>query len=263
MATQPADALDGAEEVTQAIDYEIEARKMGWRPADEYKGDPDKHQDAQTFYNRGMEMMPFLQATNATLRDKIGKMEKQLKQVAKFATKAETAGYERAMDEIKSRQEAAVESGDLTAFRQADKDADKLRQEMQASQETDGVSEDQRAEDFADWGKANKWYAENSIMQAYADAQASKLAKGKGGFLDRADLDAVSEAVKAKFPEEFEETPAPRQKKPHVDTGGQRQHVRGGRTYNDLPQDARQMCDKWTKQGLMTRDDYVRNYQWS
>lgn len=36
-------------EPPQERDYEAEARSMGWKPKEEWSGDPDKHRDAQTF----------------------------------------------------------------------------------------------------------------------------------------------------------------------------------------------------------------------
>jgi hypothetical protein len=104
-------------------------------------------------------------------------------------------------------------------------------------------------------------------MQNYADSQASILAKSKGGFLDRADLDAVAEKVREEFgeafPDAFGADPAPRQKRPAVDGGGTRRGPMGGKSYNDLPPEAKAACDKWVKQGLIkSNEDYVKNYAW-
>jgi len=123
----------------------------------------------------------------------------------------------------------------------------------------------QRAEDFADWGKANKWYATNAVMQSYADAQAQALADKKGGFLDRDDLDAVSAKVKAKFEDEFPEAfSAARPKARNLTEGvSSGRGVRGGKSFGDLPPEAQKMCDKWVKNGIIkSREDYVKSYEW-
>src|SRR3546814_244696 len=147
------------------------------------------------------------------------------------------------------------------------KAADKLEKlEKPATAEAPEDDAEQRAEDFADWGKANKWYATNSVMQAYADAQAAKIAKSKNGYLDRDDLDAVAEKVKAKFadefPDEFGGTPKAKPRNP-VEGVSQARGRPGGKTFNDLPPEARAMCDRWVKNGtIKSRDDYLKNYQW-
>jgi len=245
-----------------AIDFEGEARKMGWTPLDDFKGDPSRHVDAETFYKRGQEMMPILRAQNKTLLRRLEVAEKSAKQAAEFFSKAEQRAYERALADIRSEQEAAVEAGDVDAHRAASKKLDDLEKPGAKVAEPE-VDEAQRAEDFADWSIANKWYRTNADMAAYADAQAQRLATQKGGFLDRADLDAVTEKVRAKFADDFAEEAPKAPARSRVDGGGNRQGTRGGKTYNDLPPEARAACDKWVKQGLIkSKEDYVKSYAW-
>lgn len=254
-----------------AIDYEARAKALGWVPPEEFKGDPSRHVDAETFVKRGEEIMPILKAQNKRLERELADLRKTVAKASDYFSRAEQRGYEKAMADIQARQEAAVETGDVAAHRAAAKDAEVLRKEMEGAKSAasgdDEISPEQRAEEFADWGKVNKWYATNSVMAAYADSQAGLMAKAKGGFLGREDLDAVAEKVREKFeddfPDAFGKAAAPRQKTPHVDAGGSRQPIRGGKTFNDLPNEAKQACDKWVKQGLIkSREDYVKSYQW-
>ena len=36
----------------------------------------------------------------------------------------------------------------------------------------------------------------------------------------------------------------------------------GKKSYNNLPSDAKSACDKFVKQGLMTKEQYVAEYSW-
>lgn len=254
--------IEGEHAPDGAINFEAEAQKMGWTPLEEFKGDPSRHVDAETFYKRGQEMMPILRAQNKTLLRRIEAMEKASKQSAEFFSKAEQRAYDRALADIRSEQEAAVEAGDVDAHRAASKKLDQLEKPNAAAAGAE-VDEAQRAEDFADWSIANKWYRTNSDMAAYADVQAQRIAKDKGGFLDRADLDAVTEKVRLKFADDFaEEAPKPAARN-RVEGGGTRRAPGGGKTYNDLPPEARAACDKWVKQGLIkSKEDYVKSYAW-
>lgn len=249
---------------SEQVDYEAEARKMGWTPKEDFKGDPNHHLDAETFYTRSIEFMPIAKATIRKLSNKIDAMERDQKKALDYYSKTEQRAYEKALADIKAEQEAAVESGDVAAFRAADKKADELRKEMSAPQQDEPISEDQRAEEFADWGKENRWYATDPIMQAYADSQAAILARAKNGFLDRADLDAVTEKVKAKFADEFTENGeegTPKPKRSMVDGGGQRPAPKGGKTYADLPADARAACDRMVKSGwVKSKEQYAKDY---
>lgn len=253
---------DGGENT--AVDYEVEARKMGWTPKDEFKGDPNHHIDAETFYTRAVEFMPIAKATIKKLSNKIDQMEREQKKASEFFSKAEERAYSRALADIRTKQEDAVASGDLDAFRAADKEADDLRKEMGKPAGTPEVDEKERAASFGEWMEANPWYVMNEKLAAYTDAQAQIISTQKGGaILDRADLDALADKVKAKFPDAFDEGEPPKQKRSPVEGGGQRPAPRGGKTFADLPPEARAICDKWVKnKTIASREDYVKNYQW-
>lgn len=266
MATAPADIQEAGDVNDNiAIDYEAEARKLGWRPAEEFKGNPDQHVDAETFYKRGQEVMPLLKAENKHLKQRIDQLEKNVARASDFFSKAEERAYQRALTDLKSDAAKAAQSGDADAFDRVMDAVAKLEKPGPAQPEIDT---DARMEEFTDWSKANRWYAGNDVMRMYADAQAEKIAKTKGGgFLEMADLQAVADAVKAKFedvyPDEFE-APAPRAKpRSPVDGGGTAPRQRGGRSFADLPAEAQRMCDKWVNAGIIkNRDDYVKSYQW-
>jgi len=252
---------DQARQAEPEIDYEKEARKIGWKSAEEFGGDPTKHVDAKTYYDRGQELMPVLRAQNQTLLKRLEKMEKEMAKSAEFFSQGEQRAYERALAEIRAEQRAAVETGDVEAHDRASEKLDKLEKPSKPQVANDDMAlAEQRAEEFADWRRENKWFDDNRAMQDYATAQADILFKRKGGFIDRSDLDAITDKVKAKFAEEFEaEKPKPRNP---VDGGGIARAPRGGKTYADLPHEAKQMCDKWLKNGVIkSREDYVKSYQ--
>lgn len=263
MATAPELAQEAPQDDTP-VDFAAEAAKMGWKPVEDFKGDPAHHVDAETFYKRGQEMMPILKAQNKALMKRLDMAEKAAKQAAEFFSQAEQRAYQRAVADIRAEQEAAVESGDVEAHRKAAEKLDKL-EKPKTNDNVEARSEEDRAEDFADWGKVNKWYADNAVMQAYADAQAAKIAKTKNGFLDREDLDAVTEKVREKFSDDFPEafgakaTPRPRNPVEGVSrqTGG-----RPGKTAADLPDGGAQMR-RFIKAGLIKSEaDYLKTYEW-
>ena len=38
--------------------------------------------------------------------------------------------------------------------------------------------------------------------------------------------------------------------------------VKGKKSYENLPSEAKAACDKFVKQGLMTREEYVKEFEW-
>ena len=266
MATAPAEIGTEIPGEEIPVDYVAEARKMGWTDLDEFtaKGkDPKHHIDAETFYNRANEFMPIAKSVIKKLTSRIDAMEKDRARSREFFSQSEERAYQRALSDIRAEQEAAVESGDLDAHRRASDKLDKL--EKPTKQADDAPDEAQRAEELADWTKENRWYATNPALQSYADAQAALIMRGKSGApLNRADLDEVANRVKSKFFEDFPEafgTPAPRPRRNPVDTGGNRQGGPRGKTYADLPAEARTMCDRWVKNGtIKSKEDFVKSF---
>jgi len=262
MATAPIDNTGHGDSAGEAAapDYEARALKLGWTPKDQFKGDPEKHIDAETFVKRGDELMPILRAQNRKLIDRLDQAERTAKQAAEFFSKAEQRAYERARADILAEQEAAVESGDVAAHRAAAKKLDQL--EKPAAIAAPKVDPEAAAEAFADWGRENKWYASNRIMQAYADAQSDKMLKG-GALPGPEHLAKITEIVKAKFPEEFEDAEPRARPRPTVDGGNPIPPRRGGKTFADLPAEAKAQCQRFMKQGVIKSEaDYVKSYQW-
>jgi hypothetical protein len=85
--------------VTQERDYEAEARAMGWKPKEEWNGDPGKHRDAQTFVELADNDPAILRRKNDELR----KQNEEFQQRTVAATKAE-------IERTRREAEAAVQA---------------------------------------------------------------------------------------------------------------------------------------------------------
>ena len=77
---EPVQETTEAAPVADERDYEAEARAMGWKPADEWSGDPTKHRDAKTFVELGFseeEIVSDLQGIYGLFHpDDLGKVKK-------------------------------------------------------------------------------------------------------------------------------------------------------------------------------------------
>lgn len=249
---------DAAEPQTQVRDYEAEAREMGWTGKDEFKGDEARWVDAETFVKRGEEMMPILKAQNKKLRAEMAEMRRDLKKASQFFENAEKRGYERALADIEKRHEEAVEVGDTAAAKRAVDDMRKLEKDFAVKAEDASAEPDPATlrRELDTWVADNDWYVLDEKKRAYADMQANVMGLAKdwpGG--QKAWLDELGKRVERRF---AETKPVP------VSTGGNRSAPgSGGRTFADLPPEAKKLADKWVKSGIIkSRDDYVKSYQW-
>jgi hypothetical protein len=114
---------------------------------------------------------------------------------------------------------------------------------------------------FNEWHSENKWYDEKNEPEMFdaAEAAALRLSRTDKSLTGRHFMDKVTEIIKEKFPDRFEN---PRRKSAPHEGGGSRGESKGGHTYAALPADAKKKCDAYVKEGLMTREQYAETYPW-
>lgn len=275
LAEEPPQVEAANDEQSAPRDYEAEARLRGWKPLDEFKGDPAKHVDAQTFVQRADEIMPILRNENKSLKREIDDLKKMVRRV----TQSEQAAYQNALADLKARQEAAVESGDIEEHRAIDKQIDKLRENIQA--DTPGlVGGEDPAEQFDAFREANPWYDKANLASAseieiearlLADRTAEKFARqGLDNELTPSEFFAkVAEVVEAKFPLLKAKQPRP---KPQSAVEGVTPRGTGGKakTGASLPPEAKMQATRFYNQGIIKAksltealDKYAEKYDWT
>jgi hypothetical protein len=187
-------------------DYEAEARKMGWVPEDEFKGDkkPARFKTAQEFVEDGETLTPHVKRIIANIEkdfaERLTRIEKSHKStVGKLEEihKAEVAS-------LKQQKTAAVKAGNVELVAEIDDELDKRRDGAPLQAEE---VEDQTALEDA-FAKENDWYGKNIKMTAFAQGISLDLAKKSPDMKLSTNLKKVVEAVEEQFPEYFEKKPA-------------------------------------------------------
>lgn len=286
---QPVDtpAVDNSDEAPPERDYEAEARERGWVPQDEFLAKPNadakRWVDAQTFVDRTDTVMPLLKADRDRLKREIADLKRDFRKASEHFSKAEERGYERALADLKARQEQAVEAGDVAAHREISKEIDKLRKDIPSTTPIATKEEAQQA--WEDWRDANPWYdrglkvaAASEVEQQaalYADRMTQKhIARAEPGpnQLPPTEFFAmIKELVAEKYPL-IDAKPA--RQKPPSDVAGTTngRGKSGGKSWADIEaQDgpeqrrmAERTAEKWAKSGLLkNKDDYLKSYPWS
>ncbi len=258
-------------------DYEAEALKHGWRPIEEFKGDPKLFVDAETYAKRAEEVLPFVKKENKQLRGEIDFLKRQIKKVMK----SEQAAYQNALTELETRQENAVVTGDVAEHKRLKGEIEALRQNM--ADDTPGSDMDP-AEPMENWRTDNAWYDKAALASAredevearlYADRRLRQMAKSAQN-LTGADLYKQAEAdfatLEAEIAEKFPtlKTKTPRQKPASdvagVTPGGMRSKARTGA---NLPAEAKEQARRFHSQGVYkgtlaeAYDKYAQSYDWN
>lgn len=243
-------------------DYESEARKEGWVPESEWKGDeakkPAEFVDAKVFVERGEKIA-------GVLKSKVERLERERaadrKDIAEFReyTQAQLAKEksekERLLKTLEAQRAEAINESDGQTFTQLDQQINDLR-----SQPDPAPSSANDFDSLANaWVAQNSWYQQDQVLAAYADGIGSRIEAE--GYTGQAFFDEVSRRTQETFPEKFQ-TSAPAA--PTVDSGQVREASDPKpKSYDALPEDAQAQCDKFveTIPGF-SKEEYVANYDW-
>jgi len=239
-------------EDTEDRNYEAEASEQGWNA--NFDG-PNKT-DAKTFVERGEKIAGILKSKVDRLESRVENLTESNKQFGEYHK--QTLENQRQKDagtiaELKAKVAQAVTDGDGQAYTKYSNDIDSL-QSQQPEPNGDAQAWNQMSQE---WASKNSWYADNPKLSAYADGISDRIRSE--GYTGRAYFSEITRRVEEDFAEEFKNPN--KSKSSGVEAGGQRAVQSNAGNYDSLPPDAKAACDDFVKQGFMTREDYVSNFE--
>lgn len=250
----PVAAADAPEAATPDA-VEARARSMGWVPKEEFRGQESRWTEAGAFVERAEKELPLALARSRKLEGKVANLERDLAQSVRSMGAVAQQAYDKAMSDIAAQKEAAVEVGDVARFRQLEqKQAEVHKKHVEAVTVPQGPPAE-----VTEWIAENKWFGTDSRLKAIAIGLEPEFAKDNPGASPREVLDMVTEEVKRLYPAKFSN--GARAAPPAVEGVGEaRGGQRGGKTYSDLPADAKAICDRWDANKTMSKAEYVKEF---
>lgn len=244
---------------------EVRAKEMGWVPKEEFKGDPEKWTDAAAFVENGDRVLPILRKNNqvlhgelTTVRGELNTMKAALENSAQVIEDLSTFHKEQLAEKVKETRKNLT--AELVAARKDD-DVDtevKVQGELNrldAAEAAETVRREQEdktverkvvnpAEDpvFQAWASDNPWFKSDKERRRYADAVARGLREEGDKTTGRAFLDKVTSETEAFFAKQGMN--GSRGKAEGSNGPSERGGGGGGKSYSDLPAEARAQCDK-------------------
>ena len=271
---------EALQDAPEAPTYESEARAQGWVAKEEFRGSEDDWVDAETFVRRGKEIMPILRKNNEKLLKELGEAKKaaeeareaakEFREFQKQQFERKTKELESQLQELKQAKRDAITNGDGDRARAIDDAMDELKEQRLEAKEELKAAEAKAKEVpqvTADpalnaWMDKNDWFGKDSRMTGIANGLGVTLRQENPALNGQAFLDKLDAELAEVFPEKFgkKRTPNPMEGTPN---GTARPSVSSGKkTYTNLPAEAKAACDKFVKQGLMTKEQYVAEYDW-
>lgn len=260
-------ATDGdAGAADDAAAVEAQARTQGWRPKDEYEkltgADPKKWVDAATFIERGEKSLPIIRDQNRKLTAEMKEMKDLVRDVLANQKASNDRAVSEALTKLQSEKRTAVEEADPVKVEAIDKQIDTLKAGTKEKTETKASTNDLPPE-FAAWERTNKWFRDDPMLQRIAVAQYDVVSVDPetADLPDAEKLKLVSAEVRKRYPEKFSN---PNRKNAAMVESGGNGNARGNgkHSFSDLPAEAQTMCERLVKQKVVTREQYLANYQW-
>lgn len=236
------------------------AREMGWKPQEEYRGDPSKWVEAEVYVERGETFLPFLKRENKKLEGEVSALRNQLteaqraiqgsqeaiKSLEEFYSDETKRQVEKARTDLKAQIKSAREADDVDGELDAQEAltrlnaADRVAKEKPAGKEAPPPF----TPSHLAWQAENSWFLTDAKAARRAFLIGTELKEEKpslsgDAFYQELDRLLIAEGVK----------PTAKRSPSKVEGGGDL----GGnasesvKSYNDLPSDAKEVCDRQAK----------------
>jgi len=145
----------------QLSDIEQKAKRNGWRPKDQWSGDPDEWNNAKTFNERG-DMIGKLRAVDKRMDEQESKFNSRLDHQAKL----HEAQMKVTIKDLESRRDDAIDEADRVKANEYQSQIDAARTQPEPQVEKQ-QSEGQQILD--EWNSRNSWiFDEDDARSAYA-----------------------------------------------------------------------------------------------
>ena len=221
---------------------EVEASSFGWVPKEQFHGNPDDWKDADTFLRRGKEINGFLRNDLEKIKRahaaEVAELRQTMTEFQKYHDETEARAYIRAFNDLKQAKIEAIEQGDGARVIDLEDQISSL-QELQKEKPAPKPKDDIKfsPQDFNEWKQNNTWYGKDLELSELTDDFAELVAKKNPELKGNEFLNAVTKKVKAVRPEAFEN---PNRNNASVSSsGGARPSEKRGKTYSDLPPEAK------------------------
>ncbi len=279
--------MSDEQETGAAPEIETQAREMGWRPKEEFKGDEAKWVDASTFVERGEHVLPIVKETNKRLRGELATTNAKLNEVTAALTASQESikalekyhqadvktKVDKARADLKAQLVAAKKAGDVEGEVELTEELTRLNtaESAAATREDAGatagekgavrVNKDYTNEpEFIAWKEDNPWFGDDEAKTAIAQSQSIKLRMNGDKSVGRAFLDKVAEAT-SKEVARLSGRPVSRVEASRGGSGGSGSGG-GSKSFASLPAEAKKACNDFARDLVGPNKAYKTVEEW-
>lgn len=202
------------------VSTEDRARAMGWKPKEEFRGNPRHWRPAEEYIETGERELPILRDNNKRMAERLARMEPEItslkasaaemKQAVQdsliLARRSEERGYQRALEEAKAARREAVQAGDVDTVEALDARIDDIRTKQEEAKPRPVEPAKPAVDPAIDaFRSENPWFDTDQVLNRSMIAMHT-IVMGKFPNLTLAgQLQEALKRVKAEYPERFDD----------------------------------------------------------
>lgn len=248
---------DGADEADPVVadkppKAETDARAKGWKPKDEWEGDPEDWVNAKQFLKKGEEI-----EERQNLKKSLKQLSAENKELAAIVRASLTAQNQEKVAAKLAQRDAAIEVGDKAQVY-------KIEQELSQTN-TAPAPAPAEVQEFI--SENREWWGVDPQMMDVAIRHYGRLEAEDPSAL-KENLKKTQDYMRRRFPSMF-----PQDRKDAVEAAVEMQQTRrlsqvaisapGGPKksgWSDLPPEAKRVGEKFVRDGVMTREQYIESF---
>lgn len=248
--------------VVETSDVETQAKKMGWIPQDQFRGNQEEFIPAEEYLRRGNEMLPILRANNRRMETELEKLRRELTETrqANKTTESTIESLKEFQASIAIERAKTKRSELLAAIKTANEDGnddavDELRDELEAvksvikegtttsvkaAPKVEVPAEPEVSPEMRAWTKSNEWFGVDKRRTAMA-VQIGQEIREEGSNLQGADFLAEVELRVSEFFGDVRKVSKVEASRQSSGAGSSPVRQKG---YSQLPAEAKAACDR-------------------
>lgn len=241
---------------------EAQAMQMGWKPKEQYEGDPEKWVTADIFVARAplFEKIDEQHRHTKNLQKKLEFLEKTLQDQAAHTERVRATEYKRALEALKQEKRVALAEEDLVRADELQDKIEEVKEAQRIEEAAKQVAPPQPAvnEAFVAWSQENQWYKLDAEMREFADAMA--IIEHNKGKTPEEVLKSVTEKVRKNFKDSPHFRNPNKDKAPAVEaqSGGA---PRGKASGFKPTAEQREIARRFAATGIMSEEQYYKDLQ--
>lgn len=258
--TESATSATPGKDSSDYTEVEQSALKQGWKPKDQWEGDPDQHRSAREYLDRG-ELLGKIKSQNA----KLDEFNRTLAVMSEHNKRVYAAGYEKALGDLKLQKKEALREGDADAVMEIDDKIDETKEALRNIKNTNTTPQGPSVT-TQNWLQENEWYAKDRVMRAAANEMAVEYVKSHANASEEQIYDYIDKEIRKELPEKFGKkaatsAPNPDGQSRKVTNSGGKSGMSFEALLDTMDDDQARIARTLVKTGALTKEKYVEDYQ--